>query len=209
MYEEETKNGLKRVDKKTLIVFISLALIIIALLFIPSFMSGGESYQPEDDGIVEDDTQGDVTYITFENEYQLDYSIGKKTAERMLSRIGSVMAGMVDNNESGVQLVGTIVETSLRKDVVESGYGYSFEVDVSNGEKYQVWLRTGGLYGYAYDCSLVYRLGSERYTGVLDIVLELIDMNDMNREQVITDLKGWAQARSQGLNILMNVTDTE
>ena len=209
MFEEDAKTGLKRVDKKTLITFIGLAIVIIVLLFIPRFMSGEENHQFEDDGVVKEDTQDGTVYVAFENEYQLDYSIGKKTAGRILSRVGNIIANTVDYYESAAQLTGVIVETSLKKDVVESGYSYSFEVDVSNGEKYQVWARTGGLYGYVYDCSLVRRLNPERYVGDLDIVLELVNAGEANREQVIMDLKDWAQARLHGLDAVMNVTDIE
>lgn len=202
MYDEEARANLKKLNKKTVTMFAVLGLAVFLLLLIPVFLPK-ETVQYDDDGEMEDGME-ESAYMTFENEYQLDYSIGKITAERILARIGRFIT---DKTGSVGEIIGTIVETSLRKDSVDSGYGYSFEMDVSNGEKYQIWVRTGGLYGYAYDCSLIERLSPESDTGNLDIVLERVGTEDLNRGQAVVDLSAWAKERLPGVNIVVNVTD--
>ena len=209
--DNEQKIGLKGLDKKTIVAFAFVGIVVILLLVIPSFLNGiGQTSKIEldDDGAHDEETLEDGVFLSFENEYQLEYALGKKTSERILAEINRMLSGIVNySDQGGTELKGVIEETSLKKDNVDYGYGYYFIIDVANGDKYQIWVRTGGVYGFVYDCVLIQHEDSENNGGYMNIVLEQVDSVEAQREQIINDLVNWSKEKIPSANIVLNVTD--
>lgn len=209
--DEERKTGLKGLDKWTVLAFALMGVVVIILLIVSFFFNGIDQRNEiefNDDGAHDEEALEGGAFLTFENEYQLDYALGKKTSERILAEINRMISGTIgDSSQDGAELTGVIEETSLKKDNVDYGYGYYFMIDVSNGDNYQVWVRTGGVYGFVYDCVLVRQMNSENNDGYMNIVLEQVDSEDANRSQMITELVNWSKEKTPGLNIVLNVTD--
>lgn len=209
--DNEQKIGLKGLDKKTIAAFAFVGIVVILLLVIPSFLNGiGQTSKIEldDDGAHDEETSEGGVFLSFENEYQLEYALGKKTSERILAEINRMLSGIVNySDQGGTELKGVIEETSLKKDNVDYGYGYYFIIDVANGDKYQIWVRTGGVYGFVYDCVLIQHEGSENNGGYMSIVLEQVDSVEAQREQIINDLVNWSNEKIPSANIVLNVTD--
>ena len=209
--DNEQKIGLKGLDKKTIVAFAFVGIVVILLLVIPSFLNGiGQTSKIEldDDGAHDEETLEDGVVLSFENEYQLEYALGKKTSERILAEINRMLSGIVNySDQGGTELKGVIEETSLKKDNVDYGYGYYFIIDVANEDKYQIWVRTGGVYGFVYDCVLIRHEGSENNGGYMNIVLEQVDSVEAQREQIINDLVNWSNEKIPSANIVLNVTD--
>lgn len=204
------EKGFKVVSKTTLAGFIILGLIVVILVLLPVIIrSRGQNdalIEHVDDGAHEDNEDDEPIVVLFKNKYQLEYSIGKGVADKTFTNLGRSIAKTIQlSDELSGQLEAILVETSFKKVNVDEGYAYSFDVELSDEKKYQVYVRTDQTYGNDYYASLLLPFSSR----VAYMDLTMVDDGEgiIERDSVVRNLSNWAKEMLPGTDIILNVID--
>ena len=209
--EEERNNGVRKISKTYVLGFVVFGIVLLLVTFVPMILSRqGNDYSQdtEDDGVSENEELSNSIYVTFTNGYQLEYSVGKTTANKLLLKIGEIIGGIEEKERKREGIVeADIIEVSFKDSDVNSGFGYSFDVQIIDGSKYKVWVRTDSMYGNVYYSCLVIEEESDEDKAYLTIAMTSEDTDYMDRRGVIEELSTWARELLLSKNIVLNVTE--
>ncbi|MBR3135002.1 hypothetical protein IKG54_00340 [Candidatus Saccharibacteria bacterium] len=158
------------IDKKKLILPIAICvgfiviIITISIILMTAFPKNDRS---------DADVMNPKYIAVYENNYQLEYSVGKDTAKKILDDISSIITNedelssatnpITPTNDSNAYLTSVIKETSFKKiPNIGDNHAYSFTINVSDGRSYHVVVRTDSTFGHEYIATFIKNLSTNK-----------------------------------------------
>ncbi len=128
--------------------------------------------------------------VSWENEYQLDYTFGLKTSYKITDALGDYWKDKIDD----VSIGAVIDETSLTKLASEADLVYQFEVGINGESFYIVTVRMDELFGENY--LAIYLSGENDAAGFV-----------MAKEEMVDTLSNWIKTIA-GKEVVISTLDS-
>ncbi|MBR2837028.1 hypothetical protein IKE79_01580 [Candidatus Saccharibacteria bacterium] len=204
-------------ERKKYITYAALAVVIIGLiLIVGSFIRSNNGGMTHYDSGVEEDVS--EPYAVFENQYQLEYSVSKSVSNKVFAELYKIVTDAdeiasaphtnqppADYSEVGYR--AELVESSVSGLRLDNGVGIAFDIAVSDGRAYKVYVRTDQVRGVYYYAMLATRTEPSADTAMLSLTITSKDTDYFDRETTIREISDWAKTTMPGKNIYLTVHD--